>query len=302
MLGVVAILVSKEGKTVGARLTDGKSIKDIPTQKIKEYKDLKIRNAIVDANGFVRAKRGSLTRVIKKERLSAVENSEINKVKELLKQGTIKIYHGNKDKDMVPTYGCGDKRNDYGRGFYTTHIEELGKEWAWSSYTSGSVGYLHTYEIELEGLRILNLTELDSLHWVAELVSHRTLNLDGKEVLRDRVEIFKEKYKLDTSKYDIIIGYRADDAYFTYAEDFLSGLIYKETMENALRYGGLGIQIFIKSRRAFGRIKVTKEPEVVTEKYKTRHVKRRTKADREYLRAKQEQRIARDKRTITDFL
>ena len=33
----------------------------------------------------------------------------------------------------------------------------------------------------------------------------------------------------------VICGYRADDSYFTYASDFVSGNIYKATLENALR-------------------------------------------------------------------
>lgn len=34
----------------------------------------------------------------------------------------IKLYHGNKDANMVPFYGKGLKDNDYGRGFYTGEI------------------------------------------------------------------------------------------------------------------------------------------------------------------------------------
>ena len=34
-----------------------------------------------------------------------------------------------------------------------------------------------------------------------------------------------EKYNIDISEYDLIIGYRADDSYFRFAEDFLNNSI-----------------------------------------------------------------------------
>lgn len=69
--------------------------------------------------------------------------------------------------------------------------------------------------------------------------------------MQDNVKILLEKYKLDTGAHDVIIGYRADDSYFAYAEAFVSGTIYKDTLEKALRTGELGIQVFIKGERAF---------------------------------------------------
>ena len=214
----------------------------------------------------------------------------------------IKLYHGNKDANMVPLYDKGLKDNDYGRGFYTTPDAELGKEWAMGTYTKGSVGYLHKYELDITNLNILDLTQLDSLHWIAELLANRTLNLDGKEVLRDTVEKFLKKYKLQTDKYDVIIGYRADDRYFTYAEDFINGVIYKETLENALRYGYLGIQVFIKSKKAFDNLHCVGEPEVVPEKYKARHEKRKESADNQYKMQLRNRHVARKKETIHDFI
>jgi hypothetical protein len=109
------------------------------------------------------------------------------------------IYHGNKDKDMIPKFGVGKKTNDYGRGFYTTPNKELGKEWAYSVYCQGDHGYIHTYELDINGLNILDLTKKYCLHWIAELLFNRNINTDGKEALQDTIEDFIEKYKLDTS-------------------------------------------------------------------------------------------------------
>lgn len=302
MIRAVAILIDSSGKTVGARLSDGNKMKDISTEQLQQTPDIVIQNAIIDSNGFIRAKKGNLPKMLKKERVNVIEHREMQQVRKLLAQNPLILYHGNKDKDMIPQYGHGEKNCDYGQGFYTTHDPELGKEWAWASYTAGNVGYLHTYELDKTDLKILDLTELDSLHWIAELLTYRTINLEGKEVLQDRIKDFLKKYKLKTSEYDVIIGYRADDSYFTYAEDFVSGLIYKETVENALRYGDLGIQIFIKSKKAFEQLKKVGEPEMVPEVYRRRHKKRKENAELDYRRARIEKKAAREKKTITDFI
>ena len=42
-----------------------------------------------------------------------------------------------------------------------------------------------------------------------------------------------EKYNIDISEYDLIIGYRADDSYFRFAEDFLNNSISVEKLERA---------------------------------------------------------------------
>ena len=166
---------------------------------------------------------------VRKDSPNTAEYAEIAEVKKLLQKRNISIYHGNKNETMVPTYGVGGSDNDYGKGFYTTPNKELAKEWAWGTYTQGKKAYIHTFELDTSDLAILNLTELDSIHWIAELLYNRKLNLGDKEVVRDNVKIFLENYKLDTSNYDIIIGYRADDSYFAYAEAFVSGTIYKDT-------------------------------------------------------------------------
>lgn len=38
---------------------------------------------------------------------------------------TITLYHGTPDKIVTPTYGLGEDRHDYGRGFYLTESVDL---------------------------------------------------------------------------------------------------------------------------------------------------------------------------------
>lgn len=42
----------------------------------------------------------------------------------------ISLFHGTFEKNVVPTYGLGEEKHDYGKGFYLTENIELAKEWA----------------------------------------------------------------------------------------------------------------------------------------------------------------------------
>lgn len=242
-----------------------------------------------------------MSEIMHQDRPNATEHSEILSVKKLLSNRIITIYHGNKKQDLIPEFGLGSSNNDYGRGFYTTPSMELAKEWAWGTYTTGNKGYVHTFELNTEGFNILNLTELDSIHWIAELVYNRKLNVQDKEVVLDNIRKLLDKYKLDTDKYDIIIGYRANDSYFAYAEAFVSGTIYKDTLEKALRTGELGIQVFIKSEKAFHGLKKTAVEEV-PEKYRSYFVNRDKNARDTYKSLSSNQISGAKKQTIYDFV
>ena len=66
------------------------------------------------------------------------------------------IYHGSQHIIEKPQFGFGKKYNDYGIGFYTTENIDLVKEWA---VTKTSDGFSNSYEIETDGLSILNLND-----------------------------------------------------------------------------------------------------------------------------------------------
>lgn len=73
------------------------------------------------------------------------------------------IYHGSEFVIEKPEYGKGKPHNDYGRGLYCTENIELAKEW---SCDENHDGYANFYELNLEGLNILNLNsdEYNILH------------------------------------------------------------------------------------------------------------------------------------------
>ena len=70
-------------------------------------------------------------------------------------------------------------------------------------------------------------------------------------VMRRGVEWLKENFLIDISEYDLIIGYRADDSYFSFAEAFVSNSLSLTNLNKALRLGKLGEQVALVSDKAF---------------------------------------------------
>lgn len=159
------------------------------------------------------------------------------------------LYHGSSEIIEKPIFGKGKAYNDYGRGFYCTENFELAKEWA---YTEGIDGYANQYEIETDGLKILNLSsgEYTVLHWLALLMTYRKLRL-STPVMRRGAEWLKEHFLVNIEDYDAIIGYRADDSYFSFARAFVSNEISLGQLSHAMKLGKLGEQFVLKSREAF---------------------------------------------------
>ena len=164
----------------------------------------------------------------------------------------ITLYHGTPDKLVMPKYGGGDEKHDYGKGFYLTENIELAKEWAVCRPNELN-GWVHMYELDADGLKILDFQQRDVLSWLAELMKHR----DAADSKRYRMLAgkFIEKYGIDTSDYDVIRGWRANASYFYIAKEFVRDNIDVDILEELLSLGGLGIQYCIKSETAYTRLK-----------------------------------------------
>lgn len=161
------------------------------------------------------------------------------------------LFHGTSEKIVVPTYGYGDEKHDYGKGFYLTESIELAKEWAVCRPNDIS-GFVHSYELDTEGLRILDFQQFNVLSWLAELMKHR----DAADSKRYRMlaKKFIEKYSMDTDEYDVIKGWRANASYFYIAKEFVRDNVDVDILEELLTLGGLGIQYCIKSELAYSRL------------------------------------------------
>ena len=165
----------------------------------------------------------------------------------------ITIYHGSNQIVETPVFGGGRKNNDYGLGFYCTESNDLAKEWAVSSLQDG---FSNRYTLDIENMNILNLntSEYTILNWMSVLVEHRLFSIKTP-VARRAKRYLTDTFGINVNAYDLIIGYRADDSYFDYAEAFLNNAITVEQLSRAMRLGKLGEQIVLKSKFAFQMIK-----------------------------------------------
>ena len=113
-------------------------------------------------------------------------------------------------------------------------------------------GYANRYKIECDGLTILDLNApgYTMLHWLTILLENREFDTSAP-LAAEAKEYLMNTFHLDYKSADIIIGYRADDSYFSFASDFINGAISYRQLCNAMRLGKLGQQFVLKSKAAF---------------------------------------------------
>lgn len=190
------------------------------------------------------------------------------------------LFHGSPNKIVVPTYGMGEEKHDYGQGFYLTESIDLAKEWA-VCRPNEAIGYVHQYELDMNSLQILDFQEKGVLAWLAELMKHR----DAADSKRYRMlaKKFIEKYGIETSGYDVIKCWRANASYFYIAKEFVRDNIDMDILEELLSLGGLGIQYCMKSELAYSKLHevpdslVTVDYTEFNEKYNQRDITARQK-------------------------
>lgn len=165
-----------------------------------------------------------------------------------------RLYHGSQFIIQKPEYGKGARHNDYGKGFYCTEQIELAKEWACAKQGDG---YANIYDLDFNGLNVLNLNDghYNILNWLALLADNRTYWQNGS-IAEEAKSYIKENFLPDISSYDVIIGYRADDSYFAFAQDFVAGVISMQKLAHAMKFGQLGEQIVLKSKKLLNRLRI----------------------------------------------
>ena len=162
------------------------------------------------------------------------------------------LFHGSPSIIEKPQFGYGKVYNDYGLGFYCTDSLEMAKEWGVAQNRNG---YANRYELDCEGLKILDLNgpSFNILHWLAVLLENRAFDVPSGLALEAK-EYILNTFRVDYQSQDAIIGYRADDSYFSFAQDFINGTISYRQLNNAMHLGKLGQQFVLKSKQAFDRM------------------------------------------------
>lgn len=191
-----------------------------------------------------------------------------------------KLYHGSAQIIKKPVYGYGKIYNDYGLGFYCTDSVEMAKEWGVSENRNG---YANCYELECDELKILNLNEENFciLHWLAILLENREFDVPSGLAMEAK-EYILTHFSVPYKNYDAIIGYRADDSYFSFAQDFINGTISYRQLNNAMHLGKLGQQFVLKSKKAFDKIQFVGYEIAESDEWYAKKMSRDKTARREY--------------------
>ena len=191
------------------------------------------------------------------------------------------LYHGSEKVIETPMFGVGRRNNDFGLGFYCTQSNELAKEWAVSSLRDG---FSNRYAFDAGFLNFLRLNSSDYtiLNWIAVLVEHRLFAIKTPVAQRAKRYLI-DNFGINVNAYDVIVGYRADDSYFDYAESFLNNGISVEQLACAMRLGKLGEQVVLKSQYAFSCLHFEGFEAASRQQYHTRRKARNDEANRLYL-------------------
>lgn len=212
----------------------------------------------------------------------------------------IKLLHGTDHIIKTPQLSLGKEHNDYGRGFYCTEMPEMAKEWACKENKDG---FVNEYDFNADGLNVLNLLDGDHtvLNWIALLLKNRIFTLQD-EIAIDARNYIIEHYSVDLSGYDVVIGYRADDSYFSYAQSFVSNALPLRSLNQALKLGKLGAQTVLISENAFKQIKFVNAEPVDKEEYYPKFIARDSTARTAYQREIKKSRTYKNDVFVMDIL
>ena len=162
-----------------------------------------------------------------------------------------KIYHGSDHIVRTPVFGAGRPFNDFGLGFYCTAYSRHAAEWAVARDRNG---FVSAYTIDTDRLMTINLCgpQYNPLHWLSLLLTFREFDLSSDTAHRAR-EYINKWFSVDYQGCDCIIGYRADNRLFMFAQDFLDGDLSYQDLRDSLS-GDSNRQFVLKSNRAFDRV------------------------------------------------
>lgn len=196
----------------------------------------------------------------------------------------MKLYHGSEVIVSKPQLRLGKLNNDFGRGFYCMQDIEKAKEWACKNNKAGIV---NIYELSTSKLKVLDLTkdEYNVLNWISILLKNRTFNIDNPIALRAK-EFLIKNYSIDTNDFDVVIGWRADDSYFSYAQSFIENSLSLESLTKAMELGNLGKQIVLVSDKAFKNLKYLNKISVDKNEYYIKFISNDIKARMGYKKIK----------------
>ena len=148
-------------------------------------------------------------------------------------ENRFRVYHSGFAKIEVPDLHRGRKNADFGQGFYVSRNEEFARRWA--RYRRGETTYINIYELDLQGLKVLELQR--DRTWFSYIFNNR----------RHR----KDRY----GEYDIIVGPIANDTIYDTFGIITSGVLTDEEALSLLLLGPAYEQIVLKTDRCLDHLK-----------------------------------------------
>ncbi|MBO5115810.1 MAG: DUF3990 domain-containing protein, partial [Peptococcaceae bacterium] len=106
----------------------------------------------------------------------------------------------------------------------------------------------------------------------------------------------------DVSNVDVMIGYRADDSYFSFAEDFVNNTISVRDLNHAMQLGTLGEQVVLLSEKAFAQIEYVGYETADYREYYFKRKQRDEHARLEYKNQKKNLKVLREDLFVLDIM
>ena len=144
--------------------------------------------------------------------------------------GTLRLYHTGFHERRSPDIRAGRKNADFGQGYYLTPDRDFAERWA--TERKGETTFVNAYELETDGLQILELTR--GQVWFDYIFQNRAGQPDAMP------------------EYDVVIGPVANDTLYDLTT---SGFLSRETSLRILALGPAYTQAVIKTDRAAAQLR-----------------------------------------------
>lgn len=148
------------------------------------------------------------------------------------------LYHGSQTIVDEPEIRKTKYTKDFGWGFYCTEIKEQAEKWAVRKTGKGFINYF-----EYEPIESLNIKKYP-------------------EVCEEWLDFIAQCRHGNPHEYDIVEGPMADDTIYNYVEDYLEGIISKETFMQLAKFKKPTHQISFHTIKALSCLTFKKAKEV----------------------------------------